>query len=1418
MKNIFNFKNRTLKYKLLVSFLASFIIIYIAVIGIVAYRTNSFVKTDAKALIDNLSQKYAIKSSVNLNEYMVAIRIISQQIIDYEKIEMNKRRQYFDNIMTGILEKNEKFLSLWVICEPSTIDNLDKNYINKKGSTGRGNYSPTFFKFNGEIQLEENVTDTIKTPLFSSDYYTIPKNRKMETILDPYYYSYNRANEDSIFQTNLIVPLIKNNKVFGVAGVDVPLTTLQKMMDSIKPYDGSYAMMVSNEGMLVTYPEHEVVGRQITDVIKVKNQDNDIFNKKEIIKNIKNGNSFSFEYVDDKGETVYVSFAPVIVGNTQTPWSVGIVVPLHMIMAKARMQLWISILVSLAGLIFITCVIVITSKWILSPVTQTTQVLKDLSLGKINTINYLENDSNDELGEMSIALKKVADTMTINAELATQIGEGIFDQDYSPASKDDLLGVALLKMKQNLQEYSINQELNNWMQKSTVRIIDILRGEKTIALISNQLLSLFAEIIDIKVGAIYINDENNKLSVVGSYAYDIRRACTLKFDLGEGLLGQVAKEKRTLIFLDVPKDYMVVQSGLGKTTPKQIVIIPLVHEEKLLGAIELGFLNEVSSRHLEFLDNVKDRISIGFNSIKIKEEMDHLLQQTIEQSEELQLQQEELQQQNEELRAKQDELEKSYYDLEDNSNKLKKSEESLQKQQEELKKINEELETKSASLKLESLKVNEQNQNLEKIKTALEEKAKELELSSKYKSEFLANMSHELRTPLNSLLILSKNLQENNNGTFDEDQLESLDIIHQSGNDLLKLINDILDLSKVEAGKMNIEITPIDIDEYIVSLTQNFKHMADQKKLVFEVLKEDSFPEIINTDEYRLRQVLNNLISNAIKFTETGTISIKFFKKSEEIISEGKSLNTKEMIGISVKDTGIGIRPEKSKEIFEAFQQADGSTSRKYGGTGLGLSISKKLIELLGGDIILESEPNIGSVFTIYLPIKNTNNLPSITKGNSFKAEDEKEEMKNKRSYQTWRSDINEELHYEQIVDDDRDNIKENEKSILIIEDDIQFANILKKESKKYGFKIIVASTGSQGLYFADTYSPSAIILDVKLPDADGMMILDELKKNLSTRHIPIHMMSAADFKKDAFANGAIGFTAKPVTDIQLNEAFKNIEGFIRKKVKELIIVEDNDNLRKSIKLLLSNKGINITGVANGKEAQRLLKSKKFDCVILDIGLPDISGLELLKKLRADKSIVLPPVIIYTGRNISKEENAELEEYSNSIILKDGNSKDRLINETTLFLHKVVNDFPENTQDIIKGMHDKNLIFRNKKVLIVDDEMRNLFALTKVLKEKEMHVIKAENGQVGLDRLKENPDIDLVLMDIMMPVMDGYQAIMNIRKIDKFKKLPIIALTAKAMKKDRSKCMEVGASDYLAKPIEIERLSTMMKVWLYSNN
>ena len=800
-----------------------------------------------------------------------------------------------------------------------------------------------------------------------------------------------------------------------------------------------------------------------------------------------------------------------------------------------------------------------------------------------------------------------------------------------------------------------------------------------------------------------------------------------------------------------------------------------------------------------FLNQLTESIGIVLHTIVATMRTEDLLKQSQSQAGELQ--------------AGQRELTETNTQLEQQTRTLQKSEERLQQQQEELQQTNEELEEKADLMAKQKQEVEIKNREIDTARASLEEKAEQLALTSKYKSEFLANMSHELRTPLNSLLILSKLLSQNSDNNLTDKQVEFATTIFSSGSDLLDLISEILDLSKIESGTMDVDVKAVPFSDLQDYVQRTFNQLAIDKGLGFEVRLGDALAEAIDTDPKRLQQVLKNLLSNALKFTDRGKVDLTVDVATDGWTPDHQALSrAKRVVAFHVTDTGIGIPAEKHRIIFEAFQQADGTTSRKYGGTGLGLSISREIARLLGGEIKVSSQVGRGSEFVLYLP----------EAFNRDGAADMRVALHGPRNLRSPRApsalpegepfDL---ATIDTAIPDDRADISTGDRVLLIIEDDLSFAPILLDAARDRGFKGVVAARGDIGLEMARHMRPDAITLDIALPELDGWTVLDRLKHDPATRHIPVHIISATDEVLRGLKLGAIGHLGKPATVEGLAAALATIGGFIDRKVKNLLIVEDNEVERNSIVELIGSGDIHTTAVATGVEALAALDRTPFDCMVLDLGLSDMTGFELLDKMRSSATLSLIPVIVYTGKELTKRQETELRRVAETIIVKDVKSLDRLLDETALFLHRVEGDLPEPKRKLLERLHHTDPALAGKKVLVVDDDMRNIFALTSVLERHQMKVLYAENGKDAVDLLTSTTGIDVVLMDVMMPGMDGYEAMRTIRTMRKFKSLPIIALTAKAMKGDREKCIEAGASEYVAKPVDTEQLISLLRVWLY---
>ncbi len=1018
-----------------------------------------------------------------------------------------------------------------------------------------------------------------------------------------------------------------------------------------------------------------------------------------------------------------------------------------------------------------------------------------------------------------------------DVQFAQAIAQGQLDRTLSLTQQDEFgeLAQALNHMAGRLQEI-------DWLKRGKEALYDVTRGEHDVEELARRFIASFTKHLEGRIGALYLNTEG-MLHLAAGYAFTDRSGEFNHFRIGEGVIGQAARNNE-IIYFSRAEEAPHLNYGVAEEIPGSFMVAPLSFEESLVGVILVGSEQVFGPLERHFITENLENSAILFNMARSHQTISELLDHTREQQEVLEMknfslaaQTQILKESEAELQVQQEELRVTNEELGEQTRILKESEASLQAQQEELRVTNEELQERTEALAKQKLAL--RNKTLELIRTQkdVEKKAKDLEMSSKYKSEFLANMSHELRTPLNSILILSQLFGKNKDGNLTEKQIESARAIYTSGSELLNLINEILDLSKVEAGKVELVIEQTSIAATIDNLKRVFQDIAIEKDVPFEISVAEDVPATLQTDPQRFQQILRNLLSNAFKFTQKGKVSLTVSRPPAALLTEGHWQGN-ETLAFAVQDEGIGIPVARQHEIFEAFQQVDGSTSRTYGGTGLGLSISKELTRLLGGRIFLESSEGVGSTFTIVLPERGPvaglqAEYGQVAEGGTAEhaAQGHKPPISDRLDPAPPGMTTGSAAPAPIIpslepptgsVHDDRKNIGPEDQSLLIIEDDRKFAEILRDFARERGFKCIVAENGETGLYLADYYRPNAIILDIGLPGISGWVVMERLKENPALRHIPVHFMSASDSSRDAMRMGAIGFLTKPVSLDKIEEAFGRIETLLSKSVRRLLVVEDDSIQRESIRQLIGGSDIETTTVATGQEAFAELSRGGYDCMILDLGLSDMSGFELLEKIRSDRSCTAVPVIVYTGRDLSLEEEEELREYTESIIIKGVKSPERLLDESALFLHRVEAEMPAEKQRMLKLVHDKEAVLEGKTVLLVDDDMRNVFALSSVLEEKGLNIIVARNGLESLQKLGEIKEISLVLMDIMMPLMDGYEAMREIRKDARLKKLPIIALTAKAMMGDRNKCIEAGANDYLAKPVDIEKLLSMLRVWLYS--
>jgi CheY-like chemotaxis protein/signal transduction histidine kinase/HAMP domain-containing protein len=975
----------------------------------------------------------------------------------------------------------------------------------------------------------------------------------------------------------------------------------------------------------------------------------------------------------------------------------------------------------------------------------------------------------DLTGNVNLLAANLTTQVRAIAEVATAVTKGDLTRSIQVEARGE---VAELKdnintMIDNLRLTTERNTEQDWLKTNLARFTNMLQGQRDLATVGRMLLSELAPLINAQNGVIYLVDAevNPGLRLLAAYADagDLGHPDTLH--VGEGLIGQCAADGKRMLLTHIPDNAVPIRSGLFRALPTNVVVLPVLFEGQVKAVIELASAGSFGDLQMSFLEQLTASIGIVLNSIEATMQTEGLLKQSQQLATELQMQQRELQQ------------------------------------------TNEQLEQKAQQLAERNVEVERKNQEIEQARRAVEDKAAELALTSKYKSEFLANMSHELRTPLNSILILGQQLGDNPEGNLTSRQVEFARTIHAAGTDLLNLISDILDLSKIESGTVSVEAEEISFLNLTETVTRPFRHEAESRGLFFDVQVDPSL-RTITTDSKRLQQVLKNLLSNAFKFTEHGGVRLGISTVPGGWTGGHPVLrNAPTVVAFEVTDTGIGIPPEKQRIIFEAFQQADASTSRKYGGTGLGLAISRELSNLLGGEIQLRSQPGAGSSFTLYLPLNYVG--PSATRAPAIDP--------------TPVSTIQTPAHPTmrlverpiEPVPDDRNTLEPHDTVLLIVEDDPHYARVLVDLVHDHGMKVLVAGRGADALALAREYQPTAVSLDVFLPDMLGWTVLSQLKQNPATRHIPVQIVTLDEDRQHGLARGAFSFMTKPTTTEGLELALSKLTDYAKPRRKRLLVVEDNPLEQISITELLGHDDIDIETVETGKHAIERLHEEPADCVVLDLRLPDMSGFEVLEKIRDNVSLSNVPVVVFTGRELSPEEDARLHTMARSVVVKGVESPERLLDETALFLHRVVSDLPAEKQRMLERLHssDENLV--GQKVLLVDDDARNIFALSSVLERRGMEVLTATTGREAINLLASESEVAIVLMDIMMPEMDGYQTMEVIRANPAFRRLPIIALTAKAMKGDREKCLEAGASDYLAKPVNTEQLLSALRIWLH---
>ncbi|HEY9465887.1 MAG TPA: response regulator, partial [Vicinamibacterales bacterium] len=980
----------------------------------------------------------------------------------------------------------------------------------------------------------------------------------------------------------------------------------------------------------------------------------------------------------------------------------------------------------------------------------------------------------DLTGNVNLLAANLTTQVRAIAEVATAVTKG----DLTRSIQVDARGeVAELKdnintMIDNLRLTTDRNTEQDWLKTNLARFTGMLQGQRDLTTVGKLLLSELVPLVNAHQGVIYQMDVEPMpmLKLLAGYAETPGHEFPSMLQLGHGFIGQCAKDKRRILVSDIPRDATPVGSVSFQALPRNVVVLPVSFEGQIKAVISLASLGEFSATHLAFLEQLTASIGILLNSIEATMQTEGLLKQSQQLTNELQTQQKELQQTNEQLALK------------------------------------------AQQLAEQNAEVERKNQEIEQARRALEEKAEELALTSKYKSEFLANMSHELRTPLNSILILGQQLTDNPEKNLTAKQVEFARTIHGAGTDLLNLITDILDLSKIESGTVTVEAEDIFFTNLLEMVVRTFKHDAENRALSFEVQVDSALGRSIVTDSKRLQQVLKNLLSNAFKFTSQGGVRLNVtevvggWTPHHPVLSQAGRV-----VAFEVSDTGIGIPPEKQRIIFEAFQQADASTSRKYGGTGLGLAISRELSTLLGGEIQLRSTPGVGSTFTLYLPLRYAG--PSI----AGRGDTEVEVLtpKSAKAPLTVRLPAHRIAERPETIADDRDDLNPNDAVLLIVEDDPHYARILVDLAHDKGLKVLVAMRGSEALGLARQYRPMAVSLDVFLPDMLGWTVLSQLKQDPETRHIPVQIVTLEEDRRHGLARGAFSFITKPTTTESLEAAMGRIKDYAAPRRKRLLVVEDNAAEQLSITELLGHDDLEIVVADTGEAALAAMRDHACDCVVLDLRLPDMSGFEVLEHISKDDQLADVPVVVFTGRELSAEEDAQLHTLARSVVVKGVESPERLLDETSLFLHRVFADLPGEKQRMLERLHRSDEDLVGKAVLVVDDDIRNIFALSSVLERRGMRVFTANTGNEAIQLLEATPELSIVLMDIMMPEMDGYQTMQKIRENPAFRRLPIVALTAKAMKGDREKCFEAGASDYLAKPVNTEQLLSALRMWLH---
>jgi signal transduction histidine kinase/DNA-binding response OmpR family regulator/HAMP domain-containing protein len=999
--------------------------------------------------------------------------------------------------------------------------------------------------------------------------------------------------------------------------------------------------------------------------------------------------------------------------------------------------------------------------------------------GAAGTWRDLNSNVNQLAATLTTQLRAISD-------VATAVTKGDLTRSITVEAQGEVaqLKDTINEMIRNLRDTTLKNSEQDWLKTNLANFTRMLQGQRDLMAVGRMILSELASVVDAQQGVFYLvqhsapagaaDDGHIQIKLLAGYAHRERKHGLAEVRPGEDLIGQAVLEKRRVLLTDIPSTYLTISSGLLEARPVNIIILPVVFEDQVKAVIELASFQRFNSTHQTFLSQLTESIGIVLNTIEANSLTEDLLKQSQSLTNE------------------------------------------LQSRQLELQTTNLELEEKARQLVEQNAEVERKNREVEQARQALEEKAEQLAATSRFKSEFLANMSHELRTPLNSLLILADQLAVNPEGNLTSRQVEFAKTIHGSGKELLRLINDILDLSKIESGTVTLDIGPVVLRDVCGSVERTFRPVAQSKNLAFTTDLGSDLPVALQTDAQRLEQVLKNLLSNACKFTDRGSVMLKIARAAN-----GWSLNhptlsqASAVIAFSVIDTGIGIPPEKHAIVFEAFQQADGSTSRRYGGTGLGLAISREIARLLGGEITLSSAMSQGSRFVLYLPVDPKNPTPPPTV--NVNVAGAQAILSTDRALE---GVVAEELSGSEAIvataTDDRYNIQPNDLSLLVAEDDLDFGSFVCEVARAHGFKCLLAPDGHSALALVGEFQPDAVVMDIGLPHLDGWRLLDRLKSDLGTRHIPVAVISASDETQRGLKMGSLRFCTKPVSREQLNEAIASLRSFVDRPTRRVLVLEDDPAQQMSVAELIGNPKIQVVAAADAESALALLEQQQFDCLLLDLRLPGrISGNQLLEEIQRQPRYRDLATVVYTGKVLSSQEENRLNQLARSIVLKDVRSPERLLDQATLRLHSHVSDLSEYQLSLLRALHSDEVVLANRHVLLVDDDIRNVFAMTSVLERYGMAVLPAESGPEALATLDTHPEIEVVLMDIMLPEMDGYKVTHAIRCKEQFKSLPIIALTAKAMKGDREKCLEAGCSDYLSKPVDVDQLLSVLRLWLH---